>query len=846
MPYRNNVPPLYFTGMHTASICGDNGNGKSALIDAMTWALWGRTRAKSDDDLIHAGQTEMEVEFEFAVSQQVYRVVRKHARPRRRQASGQSSLDFFVASGDSFKPITGDRISDTQRKIVDVLHMDYDTFVNSAYLRQGHADQFTVAKPAERKQVLANILGLARFDELEEQARELSRLRESEKVLTETAIKDIDAELSQKSAVEAELGQMLSQLADMQNTMHDKESRLGELRIKREQLQSKQRELAQLELGIAKTLRMIQGWDEQAKQHRSRIGEYEELIARRASIEECYAQLIEARKLNDRLSEKLGRLHKLSERKNQLEKVIEKAQNVLVNQHTLVQNEIGKLAAISEKMPRLKSELQQVHSQLRQLAGDEESLRTKRQINKDLHSLVNSLEANQTRMAKEIDEIEEKLTLLLSQKGAKCPLCGSDLGPDGVKHIESEYAGRKKEKYDALKSAEAEFTVKKNELARLDDEIVMLEVKLNQDRNSVNKRASLLEQEITEAEKAGTQLTEERIRLAEIEEQLSRKEFASVEQTALRQLENELALLDYDSAQHEQVRNRLIDLEQYEAPKRKLEEADRLVKQEKDDAVRAEQAAQEIRRTLESDNQRQQELSAELILLPQLTDALTKAEIEYESLRAKQSQTQEIVGGIKNKLERIAEFEKRKKEKQKELNKSVKEEQVYRDLAEAFGKKGIQALLIEMTLPEIENEANQLLSRMTDNRMHVKIETQRETKKGDVVETLDINISDELGTRSYEMFSGGEAFRINFAIRIALSKLLARRAGAPLPTLIIDEGFGTQDSTGMEKLREAIVSIQDDFQKILVITHVEEFRDAFPTRIDVIKTAQGSTIEVNG
>ena len=95
-----------------------------------------------------------------------------------------------------------------------------------------------------------------------------------------------------------------------------------------------------------------------------------------------------------------------------------------------------------------------------------------------------------------------------------------------------------------------------------------------------------------------------------------------------------------------------------------------------------------------------------------------------------------------------------------------------------------------MALPEIEVETNELLARMTDNRMHVKIETQRETKKGDVIETLDINISDELGTRNYEMFSGGEAFRINFAIRIALSKLLARRAGAPLPTLVVDEGFG--------------------------------------------------------
>jgi exonuclease SbcC len=150
-----------------------------------------------------------------------------------------------------------------------------------------------------------------------------------------------------------------------------------------------------------------------------------------------------------------------------------------------------------------------------------------------------------------------------------------------------------------------------------------------------------------------------------------------------------------------------------------------------------------------------------------------------------------------------------------------------------------------MALPEIETEANRLLARMTDNRMHVKFETQKETKKGTVQETLDITIADELGTRAYEMFSGGEAFRINFAIRIALSRLLARRAGAPLPTLIVDEGFGTQDSTGLEKLKEAITSIQDDFDKILVITHLEDLKDAFPVRIDVVKTPDGSTISVN-
>jgi len=153
--------------------------------------------------------------------------------------------------------------------------------------------------------------------------------------------------------------------------------------------------------------------------------------------------------------------------------------------------------------------------------------------------------------------------------------------------------------------------------------------------------------------------------------------------------------------------------------------------------------------------------------------------------------------------------------------------------------------LIENAIPEIEDEVNRLLNRMTDSRMHVRFETQREARSGDsTIETLDIRISDEVGTRDYELYSGGEAFRVNFAIRVALSKVLARRAGAQLQTLVIDEGFGTQDGQGRERLVEAINSIQDDFEKIIVITHIDELKDAFPVRIDVWKTAEGSQVAI--
>ena len=68
-----------------------------------------------------------------------------------------------------------------------------------------------------------------------------------------------------------------------------------------------------------------------------------------------------------------------------------------------------------------------------------------------------------------------------------------------------------------------------------------------------------------------------------------------------------------------------------------------------------------------------------------------------------------------------------------------------------FGKDGIQAFLIEQAIPEIEQEANFLLSRLTDNKSQVFIESLRDLKKGGVRESLDIHIADASGIRPYEM-----------------------------------------------------------------------------------------------
>jgi len=220
--------------------------------------------------------------------------------------------------------------------------------------------------------------------------------------------------------------------------------------------------------------------------------------------------------------------------------------------------------------------------------------------------------------------------------------------------------------------------------------------------------------------------------------------------------------------------------------------------------------------------------------------------VQERSAKQLVSESQNQIGRLQRSLEQCADAAEKQKTFEKSLEVMKQEEALYKVLTAAFGKRGIQANIIESALPELEQYTNDILDRLTDGDLRVFIETTRQakTKNASPIETLDIKISDSLGTRPLEMYSGGEAFRVSFALRIALSMLLVRRSGAELQTLIIDEGFGTQDAKGREKLVDAINAIKQDFDRILVITHIEELKEAFATRIEVYKTSEGSQLSV--
>lgn len=226
---------------------------------------------------------------------------------------------------------------------------------------------------------------------------------------------------------------------------------------------------------------------------------------------------------------------------------------------------------------------------------------------------------------------------------------------------------------------------------------------------------------------------------------------------------------------------------------------------------------------------------------------IEKAKADLSALKVKENHLRLDIGAAQQKVRILDDLKARKRDIEAEREEIAGIISQYKLLEKAFGKDGIPALLIEAALPELEKEANEILYQLSDGGMSVQFATQREykdAKREDLKETLDILISDGVAVRDYETYSGGETFRVNFAVRLALSKFLSRRAGARMQFLVIDEGFGTQDDQGRDRLVAAINLVSMEFAKVLVITHVPALKDAFPVMIEVRKGESGSSISV--
>ena len=682
MPYADAA--LDFAGIHVGCIAGDNGAGKSALLDAITWALWGRARTKRDDELVRQGAAEMAVTLTFGLGDNVYRVIRTRKTGKR----GAGTFDAQVVHDGEWRTLAEPTIGQTQAKLNALLRLDYDTFINSAFLLQGRADEFTVKTPAERKKVLADVLGLGQWETYEERAKERIRSIEANLQAVDIRLREINDETARRPQYESEVAAARK---------------------------------AVIELGDA-----------------------------RRAVEERYQK---AQQAQQELRHLEAQTAELSNRARQAERELTAALTELETAHrradtTAIQSELDAVRADLSRLTERETQRDEARAKRSALAEESAALR-----------------GQNDRLTPDTEPLKKRIELLEGSTQPTCPTCGQPLTPDHRHQIVSDLQAEIEGRRELYRTNQQRVKAIAAELASLDRELAGLEADL--------------------------------------------RGFVAAQR---REAELRAAIAAADEA-----RQSIAKLE----------------------ARRA-----QWQTTFDADSLKQAELAAKAAALREGLGDAAALQAEYDRVRAEESRARQLLGAAEQKLAACDALTRARENKIAERNRLAEEKGLYEELRLAFGKKGVPAMIIEAAIPEIEDEANALLDMITAGRMRVRFDTQKETQKGDTVETLDIQIADELGTRPYENLSGGEQFRVNFAVRVALSKLLARRAGAQLQTLVVDEGFGVLDASGRERLIEAINAVQSDFERILVITHLDELKDAFPARIDVTKTEAGSQIAI--
>jgi exonuclease SbcC len=392
-------------------------------------------------------------------------------------------------------------------------------------------------------------------------------------------------------------------------------------------------------------------------------------------------------------------------------------------------------------------------------------------------------------------------------------------------------------------SGSADWTFATAQLERQRKELASQQADLEQqlaNRTGLETQAATLRHQMTEIEQAAAALPHVETAAQNLDAQIQNGDFAHDIRQQGRAIEARLSELGYSPDAHTAARAKAQELAHWTDEKYQLEMADSRLQTNQRTVQAYTQALTNRAADIAALEPEETQFVTDLRELPTIRQrahecASTAAEYSQrlEAARKDLYEKQSLYHRAQDAAEQLV-------SRRQERAELAERQDVFQELSEACSKKGVQAMLIETAIPEIEREANQLLNRITSNQMHLMFEMQRSTKAGSTVETLDIRIADALGTRTYDAFSGGEATRINFAIRIALSRLLAGRVGASLETLVIDEGMSALDADGRERFVEAITSVQHDFRRILVITHLDDLKDRFPARIEVTKTAEGS------
>ncbi|MHB1327571.1 MAG: AAA family ATPase [Gemmatimonadales bacterium] len=750
-------------------IIGPNGAGKSTLLEAVAWAMYGTQAARGTRDSIRRRnappRSRVEVELEIAIGAHTYRMVRS-----------LQTATLYQDGGPAPVANSGPAVTD---KITRLLGMTRDEFFNTYFTGQKELAIMASMSAPERAKFLSRVLGYERLAMVQVNLRDERTGLRGALGVAESALGDL-AELDREAEqVEARVGVAESALGTAGARRESADAVLASLAPEWEEAQRRRDEVAAIQTDLS-------------------IAEHAAVEAKRAceAIDRDLAEALAASAKREELAPRLAEWDALVARRDDLEQ----AASAFSERRALDAQaaEIRKLLAGQEarlgelpdqaQLEATRAELTVLQQSAHQAAHALEEQRTEWVREKQ------DAETMRKGLLNEYEEVaEQKERLEAAGAAGICPTCGKPLGAElaGVlDDLESRLAD--------IRGDGKHYRARIEQLSREPDGVAAAKRALEQveaDLKRLTAGVGRMTEAVAERSRTEAVLVVQRQRLADLDARLAATPSS------------------YDEAEHVKVRARVVEL----APLR--DEMMRI-------AARADRAPELVQKATAAEQHLSQLESAAVGLTEKLSALGWSAEAFAALKEAFQAGEREAQGAhlalVRAQAEHAAALEqrvavsRRREERDRRLAEAERlrtELTMNQELDRAFTE--LRDDLNAALRPDLADAASTLLRDLTNGRY-----TDLELDEDYLATIVDDG-------EPKQVISGGEEDVTNLALRLAISQMIAERAGQPFSLLILDEVFGSLDEERRNAVMDLLRGLADRFPQVILITHIESVRENF-------------------
>ena len=842
-------------GRHLFLICGPTGAGKTTILDAMCYALYGKTSGDRTGEKMRSDYADSsertEVIFDFMLGDKTYRATRSPAQMvDKKRGSGQTlaAMQASLSELEDGKEINTLRtgIEEAAGKLIG---LNADQFCQVILLPQGDFRKLLVAKADEREAILKQLFKTQRFSDFKDRLKDRLDAKVREKMEKQTREDQI---LSSSGATdEKQLSQMVEEagkeLKEAQDIVKSREKESNEFREVYQKETALMGHFTELEKALKQdaALKNEEGRMKEMEASLSLIRSARELapyfvqldgITREGKQEAVKLKTARAdmetySKLNETLEKRIQELDAMKEKREEERKTALKMQDLVPK---------AKLyGAAVQALKNAKNALSRAEEETKRLQAAAEAARKARDEQKEKADAVRK------------SYIEGQAFLLAEglEDGVPCPVCGAVHHPaparGGDNVAKAEDVERAQKEYERASAAydRANDTKEKHSTGAY--------AKAMSDHAKADAQMKTLE-EIPEAYRDPKYLEAESTRLlTDIRKWEQDKETAAAQ---LRKAGADLSASQAACRNAEERREELV--KKYRETESVLKEAsDKAGFQSLDECkewYKKKDTEESVRKTLEQYRADRKSTEERIKAEEQATAGKERPDMQALNEKSKALQDQlkkasERAAALKERTETLQKAVSDARAIEKELEDLRKEEGLIRGLYDlTSGKKTritLERYVLGTLLDDVANAANLRLLSMSRRRysLHRMTDESGLGKGG-----LSLEVSDSFTGRSRpaNTLSGGETFLASLSLALGLADVVqSRQGGVRLDTMFIDEGFGTLDPDSLNSAMNTLIDLQNTGRMVGIISHVPELEERIDARLRVTPAEKGSKAE---